>query len=465
VAPCDDREGIDEHATLRLDTNTESALLRSMRITLVIVMPEGKLEQVLERGQSCVLGRSDECDATLSDPSISRQHARVSFSESGALFVEDLGSANGTRVGARGLAAGESGELVPGDVLELGSVFVVVDRVGMHERKSVASGDPPAPSPGMEALHALVARVAKSTLSVLILGETGAGKEVLAQRLHDLSPRAGRPFLKLNCAALSEQLLESELFGHERGAFTGAVHSKPGLLETADTGTIFLDEVGELPLPLQAKLLRVLEDRKVLRVGGLKPKEIDVRFVAATNRDPPTEIAGGRFRQDLYFRLNGITLYIPPLRERVVEIEPLALKFAAAAAKAQGRAEAPTLTPRARLALERYRWPGNVRELKNVIERAVVLSERHIFEVEDLGLSHEGPPRPSTSNGPTSPFAEGAAALLKADVDALEQRRILDALAECGGNQTRAAKLLGISRGTLVSRLERFGVSRPRKRP
>jgi transcriptional regulator with PAS, ATPase and Fis domain len=372
----------------------------------------------------------------------------------GTLLVEDLGSANGTRLRERTLAAGEVGIVAYGDVIELGALFVVIDRIGLHAPRP-AESERGAVRP-MDAVHALVARVAKSMLSVLILGETGSGKDVLAERLHRLSSRADKPFLKLNCAAFSEQLLESELFGHERGAFTGAMTTKPGLLETADTGTVFLDEVGELPLALQAKLLRVLEDRKVLRVGALKPREIDVRFVAATNRDLEAEVRAGSFRQDLYFRLNGISVYIPPLRERVSEIEPLARSFAAAAARAQGRDVEPTFTMRARYALEAQSWPGNVRELKNVIERAVVLCESDVLDEPDLGL---GKARPSGS-----PPGEPPKGALKEEMEALEQRRILDVLAACNGNQTRAAKELGISRGTLVARLERFGVSRPRKK-
>src|SRR6185503_6105666 len=181
---------------------------------------------------------------------------------------------------------------------------------------------------GMPQLHRLVERIARGTINVLILGETGAGKEVLAERVQRLSPRARWPFLRLNCAALSETLLESELFGHERGAFTGAVTAKPGLLETAEGGTVFLDEAGELPMSIQVKLLRVIEERQVLRVGGLKPRPIDVRFIAATNRDLEVEVARGAFRQDLFFRLNGVTLVVPPLRDRVSEIEALARLFA-----------------------------------------------------------------------------------------------------------------------------------------
>jgi DNA-binding NtrC family response regulator len=429
----------DEQATLRLESSAEPEIpAPRARVTLVIVTREGKQEHVLERGASCTIGRADGCDVPVNDRSISRRHVKLSLANDGVVHVEDLGSANGTRVGQQKLGPGERGTLLPGDVLEIGSVFIVVDRVGLRDT------DPPRPvatSSSMEVLQGLVTRVAKSNLSVLILGETGAGKEVLAARVHNLSPRAEKPFLKLNCAALAEQLLESELFGHERGAFTGAVQAKPGLLETADTGTIFLDEIGEMPLPLQAKLLRVLEDRQVLRVGALKPRTIDVRFVAATNRDLVAESAAGRFRQDLYFRLNGISLFLPPLRQRIAEIEPLALRFAS------GR----TFTDRARRALESYPWPGNVRELKNVIERAVVLSDREVLDAEDLGLE-----------APKAPPAE--AGLLKDDVDALEQRRILDVLAQCEGNQTKAAKMLGISRGTLITRMEKFGVARPRKK-
>jgi two-component system, NtrC family, response regulator AtoC len=452
----------DEHATLKLDAPSSSfAVLESQRIAIVAVTREGTTQHVLARGKACTIGRGEDCELHVAERSISRQHVRLTYSAGGALVAEDLGSANGTRIGGRVLGKGETLAMAAGDVLQMGAVYVVVERVGLGAAATTPAAATPsslvATTTGMDALHALVDRVAKSVLSILLLGETGAGKEVLAQRIHDLSPRAARPFLKLNCAALSESLLESELFGHERGAFTGAVQAKPGLLETADTGTIFLDEVGELPLPLQAKLLRVLEDRKVLRVGALKSKDIDVRFVAATNRDLLAEVAAGRFRRDLYFRLNGITLFIPPLRERVSEIEPLALRFAAGAAKAQGRTTAPSFTMRARLALETQPWPGNVRELKNVIERTIVLTDKEVLDESDLGL--EGTP-----GAGAPPAAERATGPLKEEIDTLEQRRILDALASCGGNQTQAAKLLGISRGTLVSRLERFGVSRPRKK-
>src|SRR5205823_4677188 len=203
-------------------------------------------------------------------------------------------------------------------------------------------------------LRRLVERVAPGTISVLILGETGVGKEVLAETVHRESKRASKPFLKLNCAALSESLLESELFGHEKGSFTGALATKPGLLETADGGTVFLDEVGDLPLSMQVKLLRVLEERQVLRVGGLKPRPINVRFVSATNRDIEAEVGRGHYREDLFYRLNGVSLVIPPLRDRPEELEPLANEFIAASMRALGRSEGPALSPEALEVLRRY---------------------------------------------------------------------------------------------------------------
>ncbi len=313
---------------------------------------------------------------------------------------------------------------------------------------------PAAPTGGadpMAKLWAMVDRVAASHINVLILGETGVGKEVMASTIHARSPRARAPLVCLNCAALSEPLLESELFGHEKGAFTGATSDKPGLLEAASGGVVFLDEVGEMPLSMQAKLLRVLEKREVLRVGSLRPRPIDVRFVAATNRDLEAEVRAGRFRQDLYFRLNGVTLVIPPLRERVAEIEPLAVRFADEARRAAGR---PPLrfAPETVAALTAYDWPGNIRELKNVIERAVLFCEGDTLSPEHLAL-----PRPPAMTLPELPSTED-------DAEDEERRRVLAALEACAGNQTQAARMLGIARGTLIARLEKYNVPRPRKR-
>ncbi|HEX5101175.1 MAG TPA: sigma 54-interacting transcriptional regulator [Polyangiaceae bacterium] len=345
------------------------------------------------------------------------------------------------------------------------------------------------PSSGaIEALRPLVERVAATNISVLILGETGVGKEVLARRIHELSPRAAAPMLCMNCAALTETLLESELFGHERGAFTGAVQAKPGLLEIAEGGSVLLDEIGEMPLAIQAKLLRVVEERRMTRVGGLKEIRVDVRFMAATHRDLESLIAQAQFRQDLFYRLNGVSLFVPPLRERVNEIRPLAEQFIDQFAQQARRSPVPRLTGAAIGVLNAYAWPGNVRELRNVMERAVMLSQSPIIDVVDLPLerlgktlSHERvselppvPPEPVTPAGRpgTYSYAPGrngrrdelVSGVPPAANEDPERARIVAALDQCAGNQTHAAELLGISRRTLISRIERYGLKRPRRR-
>jgi two-component system, NtrC family, response regulator AtoC len=345
------------------------------------------------------------------------------------------------------------------------------------ERPRPTTVRPPAPtvrSAALKKLYEMLEEVAPTMTNVLILGETGVGKELLARAVHRSSPRRNQPFLAINCAALSENLLESELFGYERGAFTGAVSPKAGLLETAEGGTVFLDEVGEMPPSTQAKLLRVLEERKVWRLGSLKPQKIDVRIVAATNRNLQQEVEGKRFRADLYYRLNGLSFVIPPLRERVEEIRPLAEEFRRSAAEAIGKAE-PRINSETLAVLERYPWPGNIRELRNAIERAVLLAREGTIELDHLpdeirlAVAEKAPapahdPPKATAPVPRSPLptldlGDGS---LPDEMDRLEKARILDALAQCHGNQTRAAAQLGITRRMLISRLERYGIPRPR---
>ena len=332
-------------------------------------------------------------------------------------------------------------------------------------------------------LYEIVDDVAASPTSILILGETGTGKEVVARAIHDRSDRAKNKFLALNCAALSENLLESELFGYEKGAFTGAVGAKAGLLETADGGTVFLDELGDMPPSTQAKLLRVLEERKVWRLGGLKPRSIDVRVLAATNRDLEKRIADGDFRADLYYRLNGFAITIPPLRERADEIAPLADRFITTASAVMGKPK-PLLSIEALDALRNYRWPGNIRELRNVVERAVLLARRGAIRVEDLpddvrsqtyapiiGDLRDSRETLDTALPPdddilaeTQRAVAGTDVNLQQEMEQLEKARIIDALDKCHGNQTRAAKMLGITRRMLISRLERYDIPRPRAR-
>jgi len=315
--------------------------------------------------------------------------------------------------------------------------------------------------PAMQALFAQVQRVARGQISVLILGETGVGKEVLAEEVHRRSGRGGR-FVALNCAALTESLLESELFGYEKGAFTGAMRAKEGLFEAADGGTLFLDEVGELPPSTQVKLLRVLENRKVQRVGATTARDVDVRFVSATNREVEDESGLGDFRQDLFFRLNGISLTVPPLRERALDLAPLAAHFIAGACLSVERNSVPRLSDDALAVLKRYAWPGNIRELRNVIERAVLLCDGDAIQPAHL------PPKLTAMRGPsttttTTTDLDPRARLLQ-QMEQIERDRVIEALTSCAGNQTQAAELLGISRRTLVTRLGQYELPRPRKR-
>jgi transcriptional regulator with PAS, ATPase and Fis domain len=310
---------------------------------------------------------------------------------------------------------------------------------------------------GMELVRHLTKLVAPTTIPVLLLGETGVGKEVTAVAIHQASPRAVGPLVRVNCAALTETLLESELFGHERGAFTGAVTAKPGLVEEANGGSLFLDEVGELAIGLQAKMLRVLENREVRRVGATRGRAVDVRFIAATNRDLPEAVERGEFRADLYFRLNGVAIRIPPLRERLDEIVPLSERFLNEAYARLGRPPRPLAAATAR-ALGSYQWPGNVRELRNVIERAVLLAGGGDVEPQHLIFEERGPlsrPPPSFSSSDQP---------LPTQLEQLERERIERALSETGGNQTLAAKLLGITRRQLIGRIETYNLPRPRKK-
>ena len=314
----------------------------------------------------------------------------------------------------------------------------------------------------MRELYAQVGRAAGSNINVLILGENGVGKEILARAVHNLSARKAGPFLAFNCAALTESLAETELFGHEKGAFTGALRARAGLLESASGGTVLLDEVGELSPSIQTKLLRVLEQRQVLRVGARTALEVDVRFVAATNRDLERESESGGFRADLYYRLNGISFTVPPLRERTEEIEPLARLFLARAGAENHRKSSLELAPETLELLRAYSWPGNVRELRNVIERGDVLADGNRLLPEHLPpkVQHGAP----SGSQPPSPGSEDPRDAPLRELAEIERRRIQCALDQCGGNQTRAAELLGISRRTLVYRLTDLGMPRPRKR-
>ncbi|MGB7972408.1 MAG: sigma-54 dependent transcriptional regulator [Candidatus Deferrimicrobiaceae bacterium] len=304
----------------------------------------------------------------------------------------------------------------------------------------------------------LVSKVAASDATVLILGESGTGKELIARAIHYNSDRADRILAPVNCSAIPAELLESELFGHARGAFTGAHTARTGRFESAHRGTIFLDEIGEMSPPLQAKILRVLQEQSFTPVGATKPVNVDVRVIAATNKDLEKEIAEGRFRQDLFFRLNVIPIHVPPLRERVEDIPVLAEHFIRKYAKGSGR-RIQGFRADAMEAMERHAWPGNVRELENLVERLVVLNRDGWFEKRDLPATML--PREDRDGGKgTERLRSGGLDFRKARED-FENGLIGEALALCGGNRNRAAALLGLKRTTLLEMLKRKGIHSP----
>ncbi len=578
------------------------------RVFCVVIVGDTSRAVELPLEASVRFGRGKDADVAIEDVNVSRLHARLDIEVEG-MFLEDLGSRNGTAV--NGTRIGDRVRVSPGDVLQMGSATLLLTRVatteahggtvhghdewrlrllddlerarrhgrplsvitvqvqtkpqairglqlvianvrnidvvgyftsvdfevclpdtgrtgaeqcarrireryqseGIEARIGVASF----PEDGVEAarllgkarealrgteegslppivldetmvrLAELACRVATSNLPVLLLGETGVGKEVFAQLVHAHSPRAGHRLVSVNCATLSGTLLESELFGYEKGAFTGAASRKVGLIEHASGGTLFLDEVGELPQETQAKLLRVLEDKRVVRLGGVTPTEVDVRVVAATNRNLLDLVARGAFRSDLLYRFNAVTLIIPPLRDRPAEIIPLCERFLQIHAAEEGRVP-PTIDEEARAFLISHAWPGNIRQLRNVVERALLLAgyeskirlEHCLEPLLPSGLQAERPPdRPRSFSPPQhGDFAEGhdtgtfplmsepedepparagraSAGPLSEDDD---KKRLVEALEQTGGNQTRAAALLGIPRRTFVWKLRRYGL-------
>ena len=303
-------------------------------------------------------------------------------------------------------------------------------------------------STAMQAVFRTIDRVAPTRATVLVTGESGTGKELVAQAIHDRSPRAKAPFIKLHCAALAESLLESELFGHEKGSFTGAAARREGHFKNADGGTLFLDEIGEISPSIQVKLLRFLQERAFERVGGNETVHVDVRIIAATNRNLSTEVAEGRFREDLFYRLNVVNVEMPPLRARPEDLVPLATYFLSQFAK-ENRKAIEGFAPNAIARIESYSWPGNVRELENVIERSVVLCDGPRVTVEHLPM-------------PTAPTGRTGLRIPGSTLDELERYAILATLEAAGGSTSRAARMLGISVRKIQYRIQEYGMSMTR---
>jgi transcriptional regulator with GAF, ATPase, and Fis domain len=324
----------------------------------------------------------------------------------------------------------------------------------------------------MQGIFDIIDRVADTPSTVLITGESGTGKELVAKALHENSSRLGGPFIKINCAAIPKTLMESELFGYEKGAFTGATSSKPGRFELADTGTLFLDEIGEIPVEMQVKLLRAIQESEFERVGGIKTIKVDVRLITATNRDLEHEIRQGNFREDLYYRLNVVPLRIPPLRERGRDI-PLLVEHIIKKFNERLGKSVEGIVSDALETLARHRWPGNIRELENVLERTMLFCMSPQIELADIPaeVSGAGRERVGRDDTPTGSFAIAAAAeglevgentslkeVVRAETSRLERELIARALEETGGNVTQAAKLLKISRKSLQMKMKEFGL-------
>jgi two-component system NtrC family response regulator len=330
------------------------------------------------------------------------------------------------------------------------------ENVALREELKVRTGLDAiiAESPPMSQVLELVVRVAPTDTTVLILGESGTGKELIARAIHGSSPRAHGPFVTVNCAAIPETLLESELFGHVRGAFTGAIRDRVGKFEAAEGGTIFLDEIGEMRPDLQVKILRVLEERMLERVGDNRLIHVDVRVLAATNKDLSKAIQAGEFREDLYYRLNVVPLQIPPLRERREDIRPLAQHFL----KQLGASPRLTIAPEAFRALESYDWPGNVRELENALERAMIFHRGDVITLDDLPEAVRTRKAKESAPLPVSLPEAGLS------LEEVEKELILRALQKHGWNQSQAARYLGITRHTLLYRIEKHKIARPGSR-
>ncbi|MGD8561933.1 MAG: sigma-54 dependent transcriptional regulator [Desulfarculaceae bacterium] len=321
-------------------------------------------------------------------------------------------------------------------------------------------------SQAMQELYKAIGRTAPTDATVLIRGESGVGKELAARALYQHSLRADKPFIVINCVAIPESLLESELFGYEKGAFTGAVSRHVGKIEQAGGGTIFLDEIGDMPLTIQAKILRLLQEKSVERLGGRREIPVDVRIIAATNRDLEKAVAEDRFREDLYYRLNVVTLDLPPLRERMEDVQLLADYFLARYAREMGVRD-PGIAPEARPLLAAHPWPGNVRELANAMEKCLIFSRGRPISPEDVAEHITGTARPVARSAPAEKtlqawvshaFAQGGEQLLTGLVEQVEQLAVAEALRLTGGNRLRAAKLLGISRPTLLARIDKYGL-------
>jgi two-component system, NtrC family, response regulator AtoC len=436
-----------------------------VRQRFALVVYNGSTTEVvrLRPNRPLVVGRDFPSHLQIDDPSVSRQHSRFVLQD-GSVKLEDLGSRNGTRVNGVRI---ERATLAPSDDIRVGSARIALAVTRSADLPSSEPDDVVLRNQRVLEIYALARRAARTDMPVLITGETGTGKEHLARTLHVHSARSAGPWRAVNCGAIPASLVESVLFGHERGAFTGADKRTPGLFEEAERGTLFLDEVAELPPAAQTALLRVLESKTYQRVGGNQQLRADVRIVAATHCDLERAVVEGAFREDLLYRINTAALELPPLRERRDEIDALAQRFLADCVRQWG-VQIEAIEPDALERLRGYEWPGNIRQLRNVIERATLVAPLRVLRVQDLPAyvrDENGPirqrsaPAPSASRAASSEPPLVPDGGLKPALRAYEAELIEQALRCTGGNRTAAAKLLRVPIRTLFRRLSELGIS------
>lgn len=449
--------GVSEAIYLR-DSKPEAALLIVFRHSsqLVLLSPQVPL----------TIGRVPQNGHHLriDDPKLSREHARFTLSaDEHSVFAEDLGSRNGMFCQEQRV---QSCELKAGDELWIGQTCIRFEQLGASNKSS-----PPAPkagqkSPGtviasavMRELYNTAERIAQARIAVLLLGETGTGKEIFARFIHDKSPRREQPIVTLNCGAIPSQLVESTLFGHEKGSFTGALNTQKGVFEAAEGGTVFLDEIGELPASAQAALLRVLETGRFQRVGTMREQKADVRLITATHKNLEALSARGEFRADLYYRLSGVVLELPPLRERPSEIEALAMHFLETESAQNGRSIR-AFDPEALQCLKQYNFPGNVRELRNMIARAVVLAEGDRVRLRDLPKALSTTPARADALPEKPSNSEEARSELRDQLQRYEAETIRGALIAAHWKRADAALALGMPLRTLAHKIKMLGIKK-----
>ena len=428
------------------------------RVIVTFYHPGGAQAIELREGEPLEVGRDPRAGLRLDVESLSRKHARFLL-EKGAIWVEDLGSRNGTLIQGERI---DRAALDAGTAVSLGGVVAFVQRLPLGAKKISPDGKAIVTSSATAAMWQEVQRVAPTDLPVLILGETGVGKEVVAGALHEASTRSERPFHAINCGAIPETLLTSVLFGHEKGAFSGASQANKGVFEQADGGTVLLDEVGELSASTQAALLRVIETKRITRLGSQREIQLDTRILAATHRDLEQMVERGLFRQDLLFRLNPFVVRVPPLRERLDELERLAEHFISAAS-ARFRMAPKRIAPDAMERLRAYSWPGNLRELRNILERAMVLSRGPVISLDDLpdpvrrgGEVRSATPPPGIDPRVTLPVSSADGEGYKDLMREYEIQVINKTLQQTGGNRAQAAKLLNMPLRTLAHKIKMY---------